>query len=143
MQMHELKPKHKRPQKKRIGRGGKRGTYSGRGMKGQKSRAGNRPAPVVRELLKRYPKLKGYRRVRRQRKPQSVSLAVIERKFSKDEVVSPSALAEKGLVKQRKGAALKVKIVGILELKSALKVQGCILSAGAKKSIEKSGGKIT
>ncbi|MCH8048711.1 uL15 family ribosomal protein, partial [Patescibacteria group bacterium] len=108
MQIHELKPVHKRSQKKRIGRGGKRGTYSGRGMKGQKSRAGNRPAPVVRELLKRYPKLKGYRGVKRQRKPQSVSLTVIERKFSKDEVVSPQALTEKGLVKQQKGGALKV-----------------------------------
>ena len=140
--MHTLTPKHKRPKKKRIGRGGKRGTYSGRGMKGQKSRAGGRPAPVVRELLKRYPKLKGYRGVKRRRKPQSVSLAVIEKKFSKDEVVSPRALAEKGLLKQQKGV-LKVKIVGSGKLKSALIIQGCILSAGAKKAVEKSGGKIT
>ena len=140
--MHTLTPKHKRPKKKRIGRGGKRGTYSGRGMKGQKSRAGGRPAPVVRELLKRYPKLKGYRGVKRRRKPQSVSLAVIEKKFSKDEVVSPRALVEKGLLKQQKGV-LKVKIVGSGKLKSALIIQGCILSAGAKKAVEKSGGKIT
>ena len=141
--MHELKPKHKRPRKKRIGRGGKRGTYSGRGMKGQKSRAGNRPAPVVRELLKRYPKLKGYRRVKRQRKPQSVSLTVIEMKFSKDEVVSPQTLVVKGLVKQHKGGVPKVKIIGSGKLKSMLIIQGCILSAGAKKAIEKSGGKVT
>jgi len=143
MQIHTLTPKHKKPQKKRIGRGGKKGTYSGRGMKGQKSRAGNHPAPVVRELLKRYPKLKGYRRVKRQRKPQSVTLAVIERKFSKDEVVSPSALIQKGLIKRQKSTAPKVKIVGLLKLKHALTIQGCILSLGAKKSIEKSGGKIT
>ena len=39
MQIHELKPNHKRKTGKRIGRGGKRGTYSGRGVKGQKSRA--------------------------------------------------------------------------------------------------------
>ena len=141
--MHTLTPKHKRPQKRRIGRGGKRGTYSGRGMKGQKARAGNRPAPVVRELLKRYPKLKGYRRVKRQRKPQSVSLAVIEKKFSKDEVVSPKALVAKGLIKQQKSGTPKVKIVGLGKLKSVLTIQGCILSAGAKKAIEKSGGKIT
>ena len=142
--MHTLTPKHKRPKKKRIGRGGKRGTYSGRGMKGQKSRAGGRPAPVVRELLKRYPKLKGlsHRRVKRRRKPQSVSLAVIEKKFSKDEVVSPRALVEKGLLKQQKGV-LKVKIVGSGKLKSALTIKDCILSAGARKSIEKSGGSIT
>ena len=142
--MHTLTPKHKRPKKKRIGRGGKRGTYSGRGMKGQKSRAGGRPAPVVRELLKRYPKLKGlsHRRVKRRRKPQSASLTVIEKKFSKDEVISPRALVEKGLLKQQKGV-LKVKIVGSGKLTSALIIQGCILSAGAKKAVEKSGGKIT
>lgn len=140
--MHTLKPKHKRPKKKRIGRGGKRGTYSGRGMKGQKSRAGGRPAPVVRELLKRYPKLKGYRNVKRRRKPQSISLIIIEKKFSKDEVVSPETLIEKGLLKQQKGVT-KVKIVGAGMLKSALTIQGCILSAGAKKAIEKSGGKVT
>ena len=143
MQMHNLKVQHKRPAKKRRGRGGKRGTYSGRGMKGQKSRAGNRPAPVVRELLKRYPKLKGYRRVRRQRKPQSVSLDVIVRKFLKDEVVSPQTLLEKGLVQEIKRSAPVVKIVGSPVLKTKLSVQGCMLSAGARKAIEKNGGSVT
>jgi large subunit ribosomal protein L15 len=143
MQLHTLTPKHKRPAKKRIGRGGKRGTYSGRGMKGQKSRAGGRPAPVVRELLKRYPKLKGYRRVKRQRKPQSVSLQVISKNFSKDEVVSPSALAKKGLINQKKGKAPAAKIIGSVKLKTTLSIQGCILSAGAKKAIEEAGGSIT
>lgn len=142
MQLHELRPKQKRKSAKRVGRGGKRGTYSGRGMKGQKSRAGNRPAPVVRELIKRYPKLKGYRRVKRQRKPQVVSLAVIEKRFSKAEVISPKTLIEKGLVKQQKSSAPKVKIVGLGKLKNALLVQGCILSAGAQKYIEKNGGKV-
>ena len=62
MQLHQLKPTHKAKAAKRVGRGGKRGTYSGRGMKGQKSRAGARMQPLVRELIKRYPKLRGYRR---------------------------------------------------------------------------------
>jgi len=62
MQLHELQPTHKTKTSKRIGRGGKKGTYSGRGMKGQKSRAGARMQPLVRELIKRYPKLRGYRR---------------------------------------------------------------------------------
>jgi large subunit ribosomal protein L15 len=35
MQIHELKPTHKTKSKKRIGRGGHKGTYSGKGMKGQ------------------------------------------------------------------------------------------------------------
>ncbi|MBZ1348254.1 MAG: uL15 family ribosomal protein [Candidatus Nealsonbacteria bacterium] len=61
MQLHQLKPIHKRKKRKRLGRGGKRGTYSGRGMKGQKSRAGARFEPIIRGLIKRYPKLRGYR----------------------------------------------------------------------------------
>jgi large subunit ribosomal protein L15 len=62
MQIHELKPKHKNKGKKRVGRGGKKGTYSGKGIKGQKARAGRKMVPIIRELIKRYPKLKGYRR---------------------------------------------------------------------------------
>src|SRR3990167_4622491 len=51
--------KHKK--KKRVGRGGKRGTTSGRGTKGQKSRAGHRIRPAIRDLLIRIPKLRGYK----------------------------------------------------------------------------------
>jgi large subunit ribosomal protein L15 len=61
MQLHELKPRHKLKKKKRVGRGGKRGTYSGRGQKGQLARAGRKLKPIVREIIKRYPKLRGYK----------------------------------------------------------------------------------
>lgn len=61
MQLHELRPLHRGKKRKRVGRGGKRGTYSGRGQKGQKSRAGRRLKPVIREIIKRYPKLRGYK----------------------------------------------------------------------------------
>jgi len=41
MKMHDIQPKHKRKERKRIGRGDrKRGTYSGRGIKGQRARSG-------------------------------------------------------------------------------------------------------
>ncbi len=42
MQIHQLKLKSKKKNKKRIGRGGKRGTYCGRGTKGQKARSGHK-----------------------------------------------------------------------------------------------------
>jgi len=61
MQLHELHPIHKPKRKKRIGRGGKRGTYSGHGSKGQKARAGHKMKPIIRELIKKYPKLRGYK----------------------------------------------------------------------------------
>lgn len=42
MQLHQLKIKKKNKSKKRVGRGGKRGTYCGKGIKGQKCRAGRK-----------------------------------------------------------------------------------------------------
>jgi large subunit ribosomal protein L15 len=61
MQLHDIHPIHKSKKKKRVGRGGKRGTYSGRGQKGQKSRAGAKFEPIIRSLIKKYPKLRGYK----------------------------------------------------------------------------------
>ena len=61
MQLQELKPIHRLKKKKRVGRGGKRGTYCGRGIKGQKSRAGRKLKPLIRDVIKKYPKLRGYR----------------------------------------------------------------------------------
>lgn len=61
MQLHELKPNHKLKKTKRVGRGGKRGTYSGHGIKGQKSRAGRKMQPIIRNIIKRYPKLRGHK----------------------------------------------------------------------------------
>lgn len=59
MQLHQIQPTHQNKSKKRVGRGGKRGTYSGRGMKGQKSRAGHKIRPAIRDLMQRTPKLRG------------------------------------------------------------------------------------
>ncbi|MBZ1348680.1 MAG: hypothetical protein KY053_00355 [Candidatus Liptonbacteria bacterium] len=59
MQLHELQPIYKNKPKKRIGRGGKKGNYCGRGLKGQKSRAGHRIRPAEREFVLRLPKLRG------------------------------------------------------------------------------------
>lgn len=61
MQLHQIQSSHKRKTKKRIGRGGKRGTYCGRGMKGQKARAGAKMKPAIRDLIKKIPKLRGYK----------------------------------------------------------------------------------
>jgi large subunit ribosomal protein L15 len=60
MQLHEIKGL-KNKEKKRVGRGGKRGTYCGRGIKGQKARAGAKIRPALRDFIKKIPKLRGYR----------------------------------------------------------------------------------
>ena len=59
MQLHTLQPLNSLKGKKRVGRGGKRGTYSGRGQKGQRSRAGRKIRPAMRDLIQRLPKLRG------------------------------------------------------------------------------------
>ena len=147
MQLHQLKPKHKLKKRKRVGRGGKRGTYSGRGMKGQLSRAGRRLKPVIRELIKRYPKLRGYRHQTRIQalglEPQVLNLSLLEKKFEADEKVSPESLLEKGLIHRVRGRTPQVKILGGGEIKKALNIEGCQISKGAKEKIEKAGGKIT
>ncbi|MDP2664252.1 MAG: 50S ribosomal protein L15 [bacterium] len=146
MQLHQLKPKHKSKKRKRVGRGGKRGTYSGRGMKGQKSRAGRRLQPVVRELIKRYPKLRGYRHKTKNQalglEPQVVNLSLLEKKFEADEKVNPESLLEKGLIRRIRGRTPQVKILGGGEITKPLTVEKCQVSKPAKEKIEKIGGTI-
>jgi ribosomal protein L15 len=59
MQLYQLKPIHPRISQKRVGRGGKRGTFSGKGTKGQHARAGHRIRPAERDFIQRLPKLRG------------------------------------------------------------------------------------
>ena len=64
MQIHQLKLK-KRKKRKTIGRGGKRGTYSGRGNKGQKARSGGNVDPLFEggrsSLVERLKKVRGFK----------------------------------------------------------------------------------
>ena len=137
MQLHQLKPKHKLKKKKRIGRGGKRGTYSGKGIKGQKSRAGRKFAPVIRELIKKYPKLRGYRFRGRDKNLAIINIGDLDKKFKESEVVNPKVLLERRLIRRIKGKTPKVKILGRGELKKKLIIKNCELSKGAKEKIEK------
>jgi ribosomal protein L15 len=57
MQLHTLKRKTQRQTKQQVGRGSKRGKTSGRGQKGQTSRAGRKLRPEIREIIKKIPKL--------------------------------------------------------------------------------------
>jgi large subunit ribosomal protein L15 len=112
MQLHQLKPIHKFKKKKRIGRGGKRGTYSGRGIKGQKARAGRKIRPEIRDFIKKIPKKRGYK-FKAQSKPQIVNLKDLEKHYKEGEVVSPETLFKKGLIVKVKGRTPKqVKILG-------------------------------
>jgi len=142
MQLHELKPIHKRKKGKRIGRGGKRGTYCGRGVKGQKSRAGRKMVPSIRQLIKKYPKLRGYRFKPQRPKPETVDIDILEKNFEKGDLVSPKILLDKKLISRMKGKTPKVKILGRGKLNKNLIVENCQISKSAKEKIEKVKGTI-
>ncbi|MCX6718653.1 MAG: 50S ribosomal protein L15 [Candidatus Staskawiczbacteria bacterium] len=142
MQIHELKPKHKNASKKRIGRGGKKGTTSGKGTKGQSSRAGRKMVPIIREFIKKYPKLRGYRAIRIENYFAIVNLEVLEKNSKDGETINPENLLLKGLISKMKGKTPKVKILGKGALTKKLVVENCKISKSAKEAIEKAGGSI-
>ncbi len=141
MQLHELKPIHKLKKGKRIGRGGKKGTYCGRGVKGQKSRAGRKLKPIIREIIKKYPKLRGYK-FKAKKEFAIVNLDTLERKFNEGEKVTPEILVEKRIIRKIGGKVPKVKILGRGELKKKLEFERCLCSKKAREKIEKVGGVI-
>ena len=146
MQLHQLKPKHKLKKRKRVGRGGKRGTYSGRGLKGQRSRAGRKFEPAIRGLIKRYPKLRGYRfksKVKGQESKIAIlNLETLEKRFNSGEKITPEILLERKIIRRIKGRLPKVKILSRGKLTKKLIIEGCQVSKSTREKIEKAGGSI-
>jgi large subunit ribosomal protein L15 len=142
MQLHQLKVKNKFRKPKRLGRGGKRGTYSGRGLKGQKSRAGARMRPALRDLIKKIPKLRGYRHKMLRKNVFPLNLDVLQNKFESGEKVTPKLLLDKGIIKKINGKLPEIKLLGEGSLEKKLLIEGCHVSESAKGKIEKAGGQI-
>ncbi len=142
MQLHELKRKNKNKTKKIIGRGGKRGTTSGRGTKGQKARAGRKLHPEIRDMIKKIPKLRGYRFGTVEPKAFPLNLYMIERTYSAGETVSPQTLVLKKVMTKSGGKFPEVKVLGSGSLTKKIIVAGCEVSASAREKIEKVGGEI-
>lgn len=142
MQTHDLQPKTPRTTKKLVGRGGKNGKTSGRGHKGQKARAGNSVRPAVRDLIKKIPKLRGYRFNSHRPKPVVVNIAAIAEAYTKGETVSKETLVAKGLVSLPKGTSARVKVLGEGEIKTALHFTDVSLSGSARDKINAAGGTI-
>ena len=113
MQIHDIAKPSTNRTARRIGRGGKRGTYSGKGIKGQKSRAGAKMRPAMREILKKIPKLRGYRFKPFRLQPETVTVADLEKKFNNGDIVSPKSLLNAKLIKRQRGRMPnRVKIIG-------------------------------
>jgi len=136
MQLHEIKPIHKLKDKKRVGRGGKRGTYSGKGIKGQKSRAGKNIRPAWRDLLKQIPKLRGFKFKSIQTKPAVINLSDLEGNFKDGERVTPDILLLKRLIQKKGGKVPEVKILGNGNLTKKLLISECQMSASVREKLK-------
>lgn len=139
MQLNNLKKPNNKKDRKRIGRGGSRGTYSGRGIKGQKARAGTGMEPIIRGFIKRYPKLRGHN-VTEGFKPAIVNVSDLESAFSDGDKVTPEILVKKRIVKRVAGKNPKVKVLGNGKINKALTIENCFTSKTAKEKIKKAGG---
>lgn len=145
MQLHNIQPKHKPKKSRRIARGGKRGGYSGRGIKGQKSRAGGKIRPAIRDLMSKFPKARGRAKHSFKSlfpKPIVLNLKNIEKAFKDGEIVSPKTLLEKGLISGKESAISKIKILSNGEISKKLVFQNILLSKSARAKIEKAKGAI-
>src|SRR5204862_3605463 len=115
LNLSNLQPAQARKDRKRVGRGLGSGTgrYSGRGLKGQKSRAGSHSMRAGFEggqmpIYMRVPKQRGA--TSKDAMPigpfrtytQPVNLAALEQRFDAGAEVTLEALVEKGLIKNTK-----------------------------------------
>lgn len=147
MQTHDIKPKTKRQTKKVVGRGGKRGKTSGRGMKGQNARSGNSKRPETRDMIKKIPKLRGHGKNRGKtvvpKKPNIVvNLASLEANFATGDAVNPASLADKGVITLKKSKPAKVKVLAMGDLTKKLTITDCIVSKTAAEKITAAGGTV-
>lgn len=144
MQLNNLKREHPNKKARQVGRGGSRGKTSGRGGKGQTARAGNKPRPQLRDIIKKLPKLRG--RGKNSLKPVSpksntVTLAQILKLETTN--ITRDVLLKAGLIKREAGVLPQVKIVGNDSVSKKLTIaKGIKLSAGSKSLVEQAGGTI-
>ncbi|MGC8651231.1 MAG: uL15 family ribosomal protein [Minisyncoccia bacterium] len=142
MQIHDLQPLNPPKKRKRIGRGGKKGNYSGRGSKGQKSRAGARIRPQLREIMNKFPKNRGegFRTV----KPNisTISLEDLQKNFPQGGNITPLLIVKKGLVERHPHEKLRIKILAKGKIETKFNIQNCLLSKKANDLILKNGGTV-
>jgi large subunit ribosomal protein L15 len=152
LNLSTLKPAQSQKSRKRVGRGlgSGKGRYSGRGIKGQKSRAGSHKMRAGFEggqmpIYMRLGKLRGSTSkdampigpFRTSTAPVNVS--ALDR-FDDGAEVTPEALVEKGLLKNTK---TDVKLLGNGELKKKLTVRVHAISATAREKVEQAGGTVS
>ena len=151
LNLSNLTPAQPREDRKRVGRGlgSGKGRYSGRGIKGQKSRSGSHKMPAGFEggqtkLYMRLGKLRGA--TSKDAMPigpfrtytQPVNLRDLDR-FAAGDEVTPETLVEKRVIKNTR---TDVKLLGVGEVTKKLTVRVHAISASAREKIEGAGGTV-
>ncbi len=153
LSLSNLSPAQPRKARKRVGRGlgSGKGRYSGRGIKGQKSRAGSHTMPAGFEggqtpIDMRLGKLRGNTSADAmpigpfRTYSQPVNVRDLEQRFDAGAEVTPEALKAAGLVRK---LSVDVKILGQGDLTKSLTVSAHGFSKSAVEKIEAAGGSVT
>ena len=151
LNLSNLAPAQPRKERKRVGRGlgSGKGRYSGRGIKGQKSRSGHHKLPAGFEggqtkLFMRIGKLRGNTSADAmpigpfRTYTQPIDVRDLDR-FDAGAEVTPEKLVEKGLLKNTK---IDVKLLGNGELTKKLTIRVHAISASAREKVEAAGGTV-
>jgi len=151
LNMSNLAPAQEREDRKRVGRGlgSGKGRYAGRGVKGQKSRAGSHKMRAGFEggqmpIYMRIGKLKGS--TSKDAMPVGpfrtstvpVNIRDLER-FEAGDEVTPETLVEKRVIKNTK---TDVKLLGVGDISKKLTVRVHAISGTAREKIEAAGGTV-
>ena len=145
MELKDLQPAEgSKRNRKRVGRGpaSGNGKTAGRGLNGQKSRAGGGKGVGFEggqtPLARRLAKLPGFRNINRT-EYVPVNVGRLEKYFNAGDVVDTASLVEKGIVKHSTDL---VKVLGDGELTKSLTIKVDKVSASAQAKIEAAGGKV-
>jgi large subunit ribosomal protein L15 len=151
LNLSNLSPAQPREDRKRVGRGlgSGKGRYSGRGIKGQKSRSGSHKMPAGFEggqtkLYMRLGKLRGATSADAmpigpfRTYTQPVNLRDLDR-FDAGDEVTPETLVEKRVIKNTR---TDVKLLGVGDVTKKLTVRVHAISASAREKIEGAGGTV-
>ena len=142
LRLHSIKAnKGARKKSFAIGRGlSSKGTYSGRGAKGQRARSGGRAGLQLkgfRKLMMSMPKSRGV--ASQYPKAAVVNVSSISRSFANGALITPQALLEKGLVPD---VARGVKVLADGEIAIKVTISNCRVSTAARTKIEAAGGTV-
>ena len=151
LNLSNLKPAQPREDRKRVGRGpgSGKGRYSGRGIKGQKSRSGSHKMRAGFEggqmpIYMRIGKLRGSTSADAmpigpfRTSTQPVNVRDLDR-FEAGDEVTPETLVEKRVIKNTR---TDVKLLGVGEISMKLTVRVHAISASAREKIEAAGGSV-